>query len=139
MATAINSPAGLVSGTPSDRVTLRAASIATPLPPRRPAIIAARESSLAAALGSNAGSDENSTSRDRDTKSSRVTSPERCSSASRSRAALAISPRSSLTSATRNALLSSTTGVSSRMRRMPVSTILLHSARLPLMAVWSSC
>ena len=52
---------------PTESVMLRSASIATPLLPAPAAIMAAIASPLAAAVGSNAGTDEYSTSRDRDT------------------------------------------------------------------------
>ena len=139
MATASGAPSSSYSSTPTDSVTLRAASMATPLRPRRSAIIASRASALAAAVGSNAGIDEYITSRAGDTRSRRVTSPVLCNRASTSAAASEMCPRSSLTSAARNGASCSTIGVSSRIRWIPVSTIFPHSARLPPISVWSSC
>ena len=116
MATASAVPSSAYSSTPADSVTLRAASIATPLRPCRPEIIAVRASSLAAAVGSNAGTDEYSTSWERDTRSRRVTAPVLRNAASTFPAAVEMSPRSLSMSALRNAACRSTSGVSSRMR-----------------------
>ena len=116
MATASGVPSSAYSSTPTDSVTLRSASIATPLAPRRPAIMALRASSLAAAVGSNAGSEEYSTSRDSATRSSRVTSPVLRNLASTFSAAVEMAPRSFSSNAASRASCCSTSGVSSRMR-----------------------
>ena len=138
MAIASRVPSSRCSGTPTESVMLRSASIATPLLALPAAIMAAIASSLAAAVGSNAGTDEYSTSRDRDTMSSRVTSRLRCSVARVRRAASETSPRSPLTMASRRLPSWATTGVTSRIRCSPVSTILPQRARLPLISVTSS-
>ena len=98
----------------------------------------ASASSLAAATGSKAGTEEYSTSLVGETRSSRSTSLLARRSASASSAAASISPGSPLSRAARNAGFAVTTGERSRMRCTPVSTIFLHSARLPVRVVRSS-
>ena len=138
MATASVAPSAPCRGTPTDSVTLRSASIATPPPVHPRSIIRASASSLAAAAGSNAGCEEYSTSLAGETRSRRVTSPARRRVLSAACAACEISPRSPPATASRSAWFSATIGARSRMRCTPVSTILLQSARLPVMAVRSS-
>ena len=138
MATARISLESPSSGMPRERVTLRSASIATPLP-RQPSLsIRASASSLAAAAGSKAGSEEKRTSPDASTRSRRMTSPVGSNAARTARAAVAMRPRSPLCRAVRRGRLFSATEARLRMRCTPASTILLHSARLPAVAVWES-
>ena len=138
MAMAMVAPCSSWRGMPTDRVTLRCASMATPLLPRPLAIIAVRASSLAAAAGSNAGTEEYRTACDSDTMSSLVTSLVLCNVASVRRAASEMRPRSPLAMASCRRWSPATTGVSSRMRCRPVSTIFAHSAWLPLISVCAS-